>query len=173
MSRVKKVLANIGKYLVFCLLMGLGGMIVSTIISVLFVRSFVHGWAWILGEPKEGSTYAAIVQLISFALWGLIGPILATAVYPMIFKQFPARWMGITSVAVIGFSWILIVLIVVVGVAIGSANEIELDTWEELAHSSAAIATLWCVFSLPPFSRYDYDRQVALYQSEPKLSPRR
>jgi hypothetical protein len=33
MSRAKKVLANIGKYSVFCLLMGLGGVIVTTIVS--------------------------------------------------------------------------------------------------------------------------------------------
>jgi hypothetical protein len=60
MSRAKKVLANIGKFVVFALLMGLGGFVVSMIVT----GAILYNWTWIFGAPIEGSTYAAIVQVI-------------------------------------------------------------------------------------------------------------
>ena len=61
MSRTKKVLKNSGKYLVFGILMGLGGMVLTD----MMVLPLVHGWSWLLGEPMEGSVYYMIVKLIS------------------------------------------------------------------------------------------------------------
>jgi hypothetical protein len=46
MSRTKKVLKNSGKYLVFGILMGLGGMVLTD----MMVLPLVHGWSWLLGE---------------------------------------------------------------------------------------------------------------------------
>jgi L-cystine uptake protein TcyP (sodium:dicarboxylate symporter family) len=141
MSRAKKVLANIGKFVVFALLMGLGGFVVSMIVT----GAILYNWTWIFGAPIEGSTYAAIVQVISWALWGFVGALLAISIYPVIFKKLPPRWIGIASIAVIGFLWISTVLAIVIGVAIG--DEIKLSAWKDLARESTTIATLWYALS--------------------------
>jgi hypothetical protein len=72
MSRAKKVLANIGKFAVFSLLMGIGSLLLSAIMTDMII---IHNLTWILGKPTEGSTYAAITQVICYALWGFVGPL--------------------------------------------------------------------------------------------------
>jgi hypothetical protein len=62
----------------------------------MIVVPLVRNWSWLFGMPKEGSTYYAIVQIVLWTLWGFIGVGLAVGVYPMIFKEPPARWMFIT-----------------------------------------------------------------------------
>jgi hypothetical protein len=57
MSRAKKVLANIGKFVIFSLLMGLGALLLAAIMTDVII----HNWTWIFGKTTEGSTYAAIV----------------------------------------------------------------------------------------------------------------
>jgi len=157
MSRLKRAFSNIGKYLVFGLLMGVGGAIISTFIGA----AILHNWTWMFGKPTEGSTYEAIVQLLGWALWGYVGPVVAVLGYPMIFKKDPPRWMGIISIAEGGFVWILTVLSIGAGVALGA--EFDLDAWKDFAHASTAIATLWYAFRLPPFARDEYG--IAAYQS--------
>ena len=150
----KRILKGFGKYLVFLLLNGLGGIIVATIFTYVITNNF----EWILGWPKEGTVYGNIIDIVSWCLWGLVGPILAVSVYPAIFKEFPPRWMGITSVSILIFSWSLSILAIVFGLVMG--EDIELDTWKSFVSDIISIVTLWFLFSLPPLSRYDYDAQV-------------
>ena len=84
------ILKGFGKYLVFLLLNGLGGVIAATIMTVMIV----HNFNWILGEPKTGTAYGSIVEVTSWGLWGVVGANVAVAGYSAIFKQFPPRWMG-------------------------------------------------------------------------------
>ena len=151
----KRILKGIGKYSVFLLLNGLGGMIVATIITVAIVNNF----AWILGHPKTGTAYGAIVEVISWGLWGSFGAFVAVGGFSAIFKESPPRWMGITSISILGCTWALTALGIVVGLAIG--DEIELNDWKEFAHITTAIVTFWYLFRLPPLQRDEYDRQVA------------
>ena len=151
----KTVLKGIGKYSVFLLLNGLGGMIVATI----FTFAIAHNLAWILGQPKTGTAYGAIFEVISWGVWGWVGAFVGVLGYSTIFKEFPPRWMGITSISILMFGCILTILAIVFGLVTG--EEIELDTWRDFAHETTAIATLWYLFRLPPLLRYEYDRQVA------------
>ena len=145
MSTAKKILANIGKFVVFSLLMGLGGLIVTWIVGYNFLHDLpLLNWFF----DKDGPIYTAIVQMFEWALWGVVGPILAVGVYPLIFKQSPPRWMGITAIALIGFGWILTALGLAIGLAMG--EEFDLENWRDFAHASTAIVTLWFAFSLPP-----------------------
>jgi hypothetical protein len=128
MNITKKVLKSIGKYLVFGLLMGLGSMVLTDMIILPHVRD----WAWLLGMPKEGSTYYAIVQVVLWSLWGFVGVMLAVSVYPMIFKEPPARWMFITDLSISSLNWILGALAIGFGVWLGEIKEIDLDTWKRL-----------------------------------------
>jgi hypothetical protein len=163
MGGVKIILKGFGKYLVFLLLNGLGGVIAATIMTVVIVDKF----AWMLGQPKTGSAYGDIVEVISWGLWGLVGALVAVSGYSRIFKQFPARWMGMTTISIDLFGWILTTLLIIVGLSIG--EEIELDQWKDFVHLTASIVTFWYLFRLPPLPRYEYDRQVAMsagrYQS--------
>jgi hypothetical protein len=156
-----RVLKGFGQYLVFLMLNGLGGVIAATIMTVMIVDKF----AWMLGQPKTGSTYGNVVEVISWGLWGVVGALVAVGGYSIIFKQFPARWMGITSVSIDLFGWILTTLWIIVGLYIG--DEIELDQWKDFAHLTASIVTFWYLFRLPPLPRHD--RPVAMsagrYQS--------
>jgi hypothetical protein len=102
------------------------------------------------GELKDDSTYVTIRQVFEWALWGIVGPLLAVGVYPVIFKQFPPRWMGITSIALIGFGTILTALVLVGEAATG--EEFDLENWRDFVHGVAATATLWFAFSLKPQS---------------------
>lgn len=142
MNAIKKVLTNAGKYIVFCLLMGLAGLILAHVITL----PLVHLLSWLLGSPKEGSTYEVIAQVVLWALWGFVGVMLAVSVYPMIFKQPPARWMLITTISIVGFNWILIAPVIGFGVWFGEVREIELETWRDFARASATILTLWSAF---------------------------
>jgi hypothetical protein len=152
----KRILKGIGKYSVFLLLNGLGGVIVATI----FTFAIAHNLAWILGQPKTGTAYGAIVEVISWGLWGLFGALVAVGLYPKIFKEFPPRWMGIVSISILAFGWILTTILGIVGgMALG--EEIELGTWKDFVHETTAIVTFWYLFRLPPLLRYEYDRQVA------------
>ena len=73
----KRILKGFGKYLVFLLLNGLGGVLAATIMTVMIVDSF----AWILGRPKFGTTYGNVVEVISWGLWGLVGAFVAVGGY--------------------------------------------------------------------------------------------
>ena len=115
----------------------------------------VSNFAWL----KAGTFYGAIVEVISWGLWGWCGALVAVFGYSMIFKEFPPRWMGITSISVLVFGWTCIVLAIVGGLAFG--EEIELDTWKDFAHAATAIVTFWYLFRLPPLSRDKYDMPVA------------
>lgn len=156
-----KILKGFGKYLVFLLLNGLGGVIAATIMTVIIVDNF----AWIFGHPKTGSAYGNIVEIFSWGLWGLIGALVAVTGYSMIFKQFPARWMGITTVSIDVFGWILTTLLIVAGLYLG--EEIELDQWKDFAHLTASTLTFWYLFRLPPLSRDDGEISMSAgpYQS--------
>jgi hypothetical protein len=142
MNRTKKVLKNIGKFLVFSLLMGLGGGVLTDMVILPLVRE----WSWLLGTPKEGSAYYTFVQVILWALWGFIGVMLAVSVYPMIFKQPPARWMFITVLSIGGLNWILGAFVIGLSVWFGEIGEIELETWNDFVRSSSGILTLWYAF---------------------------
>ena len=152
----KRVLKSFGKYLVFLLLNGLGGVIVGTIVTI----EIVHNFDWILGTPKTGTAYGAIVEVTSWGLWGVVGALVAVFGYSQIFKQFPPRWMGITTVSIDVFGWILTTVLIIIGLSIG--EEIELDQWKDFAHLTASIATFWYLFGLPPLPRHEYDRQVEM-----------
>jgi len=151
----ERIFKGIGKYLVFCLLNGLGGIVVASI----FTSMVVDNLAWMLGHPKAGTSYGAIVEVISWSFWGWCGALVAVLGYSMIFKEFPPRWMGITSISVLIFGGIFIMLAIVGGLAFG--EEIELRTWEDFAHATTSIVTFWYLFRLPPFSRNEYDMRVA------------
>jgi hypothetical protein len=56
----KKLLTGTGKYLVFLLLNGLGGIIVAAITTSVIV----HNFDWIFGQPKTGTTYGAVVEVV-------------------------------------------------------------------------------------------------------------
>ena len=160
-----RILKGFGKYLVFLLLNGLGGVIAATIMTNIIVNNF----AWIFGQPETGSAYGNVVEVFSWGLWGLVGALVAVEGYSIIFKQFPARWMGITTVSIDLFNWILATLgIIAVGLYLG--EEIELDRWKDFAHFTASIVTFWYLFRLPPLPRHD--RPVAMsagrYQSSNK-----
>ena len=152
----KRVLKGFGKYLVFLLLNGLGGVLAATIMTVIIVDRF----AWLFGQPKTGTPYGAVVEAISWGLWGLVGALVAVRGYSIIFKQFPPRWMGITTVSIDVFGWILTTVLIIIGLSIG--EEIELDQWKDFAHLTASIATFWYLFGLPPLPRHEYDRQVEM-----------
>lgn len=158
-----RVLKGFGKYLVFVLLNGLGGVLAATILTVMIVDSF----AWILGHPKYGTTYGNVVEVMSWGLWGVVGAAVAVGVYSTIFKEHPPRWMGVTSVSIEGVGWILVTGLIIVGLSIG--EEIELDQWKDFAHLTASIVTFWYLFRLPPLPRHEFDKQVAMgdgrYQS--------
>lgn len=150
----KRFLKNFGKYLVFLLLNGLGGVLAATILTVVIVDRL----AWLFGHPKTGTPYGAVVEAISWGIWGLVGALVAVGGYSIIFNRFPPRWMGITTVSIDVFGWILTTLLIIIGLSIG--EEIELDQWKDFAHLTAAIATFWYLFGLPPLPRHEYDRQV-------------
>jgi hypothetical protein len=153
------ILKGFGKFAVFALLNGLAGMIAATIMTNMIVNNL----AWILGQPKTGSAYGNVVEVISWGLWGLVGAVVAVEGYSKIFKQFPPRWMGITTVSILLFSWILTTL----GIIVSLAEEIGLEQWKDFAHLTASIVTFWYLFRLPPLPRDD--RPVAMsagrYQS--------
>jgi hypothetical protein len=155
-TRVVWLLKGTGKYLVFLLLNGLGGIIVATITTFVIV----HNFDWILGQPKAGTAYGAVVEVVSWGFWGLMGALVAVFGYSRIFKQYPPRWMGITTVSVCMFGWMLTILAIVGGSLMG--EEIDLDTWKDFVHVTAAIVTFWYLFSLPPLSRAEYDTNVAV-----------
>ncbi len=142
----KTVVKGFGKYLVFLLLNGLGGVLAATILTVMIVDRF----AWLFGQPKTGTPYGAVVEAISWGLWGLVGATVAVGVYSIIFKQFPPRWMGITTVSIDLFGWILTTVSIIIGFSIG--EEIEFDQWKDFAHLTVSIATFWYLFGLPPFA---------------------
>jgi hypothetical protein len=82
---------------------------------------------------------------------------LAIGVYPMLFKQLPPRWMGITYIVAAGFGLMACVLVILLDV--GGAElpgiEIDLSTWKDLARESATIATLWYALSNGDFHSGD------------------
>jgi hypothetical protein len=128
-----RILKGFGKYSVFLMLNGVGGMIAATILTVMIVNNF----AWILGQPKTGSAYGNVVELISWGLWGPVGAVVAVEGYSKIFKQFPARWMGITTVSILLFGWILTTFDIIFDLFNG---EIELDPYKAFAHQVPALA---------------------------------
>ena len=152
----KRILKGFGKYLVFLLLNGLGGILAATFLTVMVVRNF----GWILGRPEYGTTSGNVVEWVSYGLWGLVGAVVAVSGYSALFKEYPPRWMGITTVSIEGFGWILVTGLIIVGLSIG--EEIELDQWKDFAHLTASIATFWYLFGLRPLPRDEYDRQVAI-----------
>lgn len=145
-----RILKGFGKYSVFLLLNGLGGIIAATILTVVIE----HQFAWIVGQPKTGTAYGNIVEIISYGFWGLVGALVAVSGYSIIFKQFPPRWMGITTVSIDVFGWILTTVSIIIGLSIG--EEIEFDQWKDFAHLTASIATFWYLFGLPPLPRHEY-----------------
>ena len=153
-----RILKGFGKYLVFLLLNGLGGVIAATIMTVMIVNNF----AWLLGHPKTGSAYGNIVEVISWGVWGLVGALVAVEGYSIIFKQFPARWMGITTVSFDVFGLFVVTMAIGAGLYLG--EDIELDQWKDFAHLTTATATLWYLFKLPPLPRQD--KQVAISASQ-------
>ncbi len=150
----KRIFKSIGKFLVFLLLNGLGGIFVASIFTLMVLNNL----AWLLGYPRTGTSYSAIVDILSWGLWGWCGAFVGVFGYSMIFKEFPPRWMGITSISVLIFGWICIMLAIVSGLVLG--EEIELDTWNDFAHATTAIVTFWYLFRLAPLSRNEYNMQV-------------
>jgi hypothetical protein len=67
--------------------------------------------------------------------------------------------MGVTTVSICIFGWMLTILAIVDGSLMG--EEADFDTWKDFAHATATIVTLWYLFSLPPLPRSEYDRNVA------------
>jgi hypothetical protein len=149
-----RILKGFGKYAVFLLLNGLGGIIAATILTVVIERQF----AWITGQPKTGTAFGNIVEIISYGLWGLVGALVAVSGYSAFFKQHPPRWMGITTISIDLFGWMLTILAIIFGIYFD--EEIELDTWKDFAHLTASILTFWYLFRLPPLSRHD--KKVAM-----------
>jgi hypothetical protein len=154
---MKRILKGFGKYFVFLSLNGLGGALAATIVSVMIFNNF----AWILGHPKADTAYGNVVEVINWGLWGLVGALVAVYGYSAIFKQYPPRWMGITTVSILAFLWMLTTTLGIIGTLL-IGEEIELDIWKDFAHASTAIVTFWYLFRLPPFLRHEYDEQVAM-----------
>jgi hypothetical protein len=149
---VKRFFKAFGKYCLFLLLNGLGGLLAATLVTVVLVDKL----SWLVGRPETGTAYGSIVEVLSWGLWGLVGALVAIYGYSIIFKEFPPRWMGITSVSILLFGWILTTVFIVVGLSIG--EEVELDQWKDFSHLTASIATFWYQFGLPPLARRVPDR---------------
>jgi len=144
---VKRFFKGFGKYSVFLLLNGIGGILAATIATVVLIDKI----SWLAGRPETGTAYGSVVEVMSWGLWGFIGALVAIYGHSIIFKQFPPRWMGITTVSIDLFGWILVTGVIILGLSIG--EEIELDQWKDFAHVTASIATFWYQFGLPPLSR--------------------
>jgi hypothetical protein len=80
---------------------------------------------------------------------------LATGVYPVLFKQLPPRWMGITYIITSAFGLMACVLVILLDVGGATGIEIELSTWKDLARESTTIATLWYALSHGDFRSRD------------------
>jgi hypothetical protein len=150
-----RVLKGFGKYAVFLLLNGLGGVIAATVLTVMIE----HKFAWIIGQQETGTAYGNIVEIISWGLWGLVGALIAVSGYSALFKQHPPRWMGITTISIDLFGWTLTILAIIFGIYFDD-EEIELDTWKEFLHLTVSILTFWYLFGLPPLRRHD--KKVAM-----------
>jgi hypothetical protein len=138
MNRTKKILKGAGKYLVFGLLMGLGGAVLTDVVLLPILRAW--GWFTWLGIPKEAT------QLVLWSAWGYFGVMLAVGVYPMIFKEPPARWMFITDLSLGGFGWMASALAISVGIWVEGIENIEWDEWKDFVHCGSFILTLWYAF---------------------------
>ena len=147
MEVTERLLKGTGRYLMFLLLNGLGGALLADITTFMIVDNF----PWVLGQPETGATFGAVVQVINWGLWGSVGALVAAGGSSVIFKQFPPRWMGITTISILIFSRLGIFSVLLI------KGKIELDAWRDFAHATAAVGTFWYLFRLPPFSRSKYD----------------